>query len=223
MIADHPRFAQWDAAYVLGALSPADRREYEEHLADCDECRRGVGELAPTAGLLSRLSPEEAEQIDGEQPDDPRPVAILSQARERARRRRRTRVVALVAAAVLVLAAIAVPFTIAPLFRPADTFALEAVVDIPLQANVRLTSVNWGTRIELDCRYPESEGSEGREWTYALAVVDSAGDASTVSTWRAAAGSTARLSAGTALDVDEIRSVEIRSMDGSVLMSYDLP
>jgi hypothetical protein len=27
------KFAQWDAAYVLGALSPAERREFEEHLA----------------------------------------------------------------------------------------------------------------------------------------------------------------------------------------------
>ncbi len=25
---DHARFAEWDAAYVVGALSPAERREY---------------------------------------------------------------------------------------------------------------------------------------------------------------------------------------------------
>jgi hypothetical protein len=25
------KFAQWDAAYVLGALSPAERREFEEN------------------------------------------------------------------------------------------------------------------------------------------------------------------------------------------------
>ena len=33
---DHARFAEWDSAYVLGALSPAERREYEEHLETCD-------------------------------------------------------------------------------------------------------------------------------------------------------------------------------------------
>ena len=33
---DHARFADWDSAYVLGALSPAERREYEEHLESCE-------------------------------------------------------------------------------------------------------------------------------------------------------------------------------------------
>ena len=33
------RYAEWDAAYVLGALSPSDRRTYERHLAECAACR----------------------------------------------------------------------------------------------------------------------------------------------------------------------------------------
>ena len=239
----HPRFAQWDAAYVVGALAPADRREFEEHLADCAECRRAVAELMPAVGLLSRLTAEEAERIDSidsidsgsevHAPDDApadarddegRPAEILSLARERSRRRRRTRFIVLIAAAVLVIAAVAVPFTVSTFLRPAvESFALQSVVEIPLEASVRLTSVDWGTRIELDCRYPDAPGSDPDDsWTYALAVVDAAGEASTVSTWRAGPGSTARLSAGTALDVDDIRGVEIRSMSGTVLMSYDL-
>ena len=36
---DHARFAEWDAAFVLGALSASERREYEAHLQDCDLCR----------------------------------------------------------------------------------------------------------------------------------------------------------------------------------------
>ncbi len=31
-------FKDWDAAYVLGALSADDRKEYENHLAHCAEC-----------------------------------------------------------------------------------------------------------------------------------------------------------------------------------------
>jgi len=31
---DH-RYAMWDAAYVLGSLSPGDRREFEAHMANC--------------------------------------------------------------------------------------------------------------------------------------------------------------------------------------------
>ena len=36
----HDEFATWDGAYVLGALSPADRREYEAHLRVCERVRR---------------------------------------------------------------------------------------------------------------------------------------------------------------------------------------
>lgn len=238
---DHPRFAQWDAAYVVGALAPTDRREFEEHLAECAECRRALAELSPAVGLLSRLTPEDAERIDAVHSgavhsgavhsDAGAPVEgessaaeILAFARLRARRRRRAGIIALVAAAALVIAAVAVPFSLSSFVRPAsESLALHSVVDIPLQASVRLTSVEWGTRIELDCRYPSSPDADpDASWIYALAVVDTAGEASNVSTWRAGPGSSARLSAGTALHVDDIRGVEIRSMSGTVLMSYEL-
>ena len=54
-------FAEYDAAYVLGALSPEDRRDYEAHLATCDDCARAVGELAGMPGLLARVPREEVE------------------------------------------------------------------------------------------------------------------------------------------------------------------
>ena len=34
-------YAEWDAAYVLGALSPAERLEFEGHLSGCGRCRAG--------------------------------------------------------------------------------------------------------------------------------------------------------------------------------------
>ncbi len=43
----------WDAAYVLGALSEADRGEYEEHLAGCTSCSEAVAELAGVVPLLT--------------------------------------------------------------------------------------------------------------------------------------------------------------------------
>lgn len=63
MNADHARYDEWDAAYVLGALSAADRAEYEEHLAQCADCRAAIAEIAPTLGLLSRVAPERAESL----------------------------------------------------------------------------------------------------------------------------------------------------------------
>ena len=42
---DAHEHAMWDAAYVLGALSDPDRREFEEHMAGCISCREAVNEL----------------------------------------------------------------------------------------------------------------------------------------------------------------------------------
>jgi len=63
MNAPSDKFAQWDAAYVLGALSPADRREYEEHLASCPACQAAVSELAGIPGLLGQVSPADAAML----------------------------------------------------------------------------------------------------------------------------------------------------------------
>ncbi len=51
-------YAMWDAAYVLGALSDADRGEYEAHLAGCVSCREAVAELSRLAPLLSMAGDE---------------------------------------------------------------------------------------------------------------------------------------------------------------------
>ena len=58
------RYAQWDAAYVLGSLSGAERREYEAHLEQCPSCRRAVAELAGMPGLLARVPAHEALALD---------------------------------------------------------------------------------------------------------------------------------------------------------------
>jgi hypothetical protein len=50
------------AAYVLGALSPAERSDYERHMAECPICRTDVAELAVLPGLLGRLDVTAAEQ-----------------------------------------------------------------------------------------------------------------------------------------------------------------
>src|SRR5204862_5350511 len=40
-------------AYALDALSPDEAREYEEHLATCERCRRELAELSSVAGTLA--------------------------------------------------------------------------------------------------------------------------------------------------------------------------
>ena len=43
--------------YVLGALSPAERRAFEAHLSRCHPCRDDLASLAGLPGLLARLTP----------------------------------------------------------------------------------------------------------------------------------------------------------------------
>lgn len=60
----HDEYADWDAAYVLGALSVAERLDFEEHLAGCAACRAAVAELAGLPGLLAQLPPGEVLAMD---------------------------------------------------------------------------------------------------------------------------------------------------------------
>jgi len=235
MNADHAPYADWDSAYVLGALSPAERREYEAHLETCEACRRSVSELAPMPGLLSRLTPERAMALlDEEASPAPAPKpelrdAVRLEAHRRGirRRRRRWAVAATAAAAVVVLAALFAPLAFS---RPApggQTVAFDTVADVPVTATAVLTPVDWGTRIALDCTYEstgtDAGGAPDGGWPYVLVVVDRDGNRTQVSSWRASPGSTARLEAGTAVDVDDISSLEIQGVESARVLLTAVP
>ncbi|MDF2665533.1 MAG: putative transrane transcriptional regulator [Microbacterium sp.] len=228
MSAEHERLSSWDGAYVLGALSGADRAEFEDHLAVCASCRKAVAELAPTAGLLSRLSAERARAIAAA--NGPAPVvtpdpSLRTRVVQTARRRRARRVTAWTLAASLAVVAIGVPtvITVTNASSSGVTYALDEVNGAPLEASVKLTPVAWGTRIDLVCQYTgEVLDAPPGGWPYALAVTDDSGATSVLSTWRAGPGATTELSAGTDLEASSIGSIEIRSVDGDrVVMRRD--
>jgi anti-sigma factor RsiW len=60
----HDEYTMWDAAYVLGSLSSAERREFETHMTDCPLCGNAVGELSGMPALLSQLDRDELAAID---------------------------------------------------------------------------------------------------------------------------------------------------------------
>ncbi len=101
-------FAQDAAAYVIGALSPAERLEFEKHLGGCDDCTRAIRELAGIPGLLGRVEPGVLEHpvVDGPVPDTLLPT--LSRRVRGARRRRALIAAGVAAAAVAVLVPVAV-------------------------------------------------------------------------------------------------------------------
>ncbi len=44
--------------YFEGALSPADRRRFDEHLGRCDGCTTYLEQMRTTMKLVGRLTPE---------------------------------------------------------------------------------------------------------------------------------------------------------------------
>jgi hypothetical protein len=216
MSVDHERYASWDAAYALGALSTSERAEFEEHLAECPRCRAAVAELGSTVSLLSQVSTEDALRI-GAQDADAGAVRVLADARARRSARRRIGAWAAGIAAAVVVAAVVSVSLLMP--RPAEAVALEPVAGAPVTATVSLTDVPWGTRLDLVCAYDGyGTGATGR---YELVVTAEDGAQTTLSTWSVDPGATARLSAGTSLSADDIRSIEIRDDSGTVMVRHE--
>lgn len=227
-------------AYVLGALSASDRRAFEQHLRDCPSCSRAVAELAGIPGLLGRVSPDllEDEPTDGPAPADSPPNVLprlLSQVRRERRRRTWT---AAGAAAAAVLAVGTGSWVVAEQVqgdpgqsqaqRPALAAAhsMTRVGDVAMNADLRLTTVPWGTRLDLACSYPEGhryhDGAGSHEpWTMVLVVHTRDGGTEQVATWHARSGVDMTLTAATAVAVSDIASVEVRTAAGAPVMRLD--
>ncbi|MEO7147923.1 MAG: zf-HC2 domain-containing protein [Terrimesophilobacter sp.] len=219
-------YRDWDAAYLFGSLSPADRRDFESHLDECQQCTASVAELAALPGLLSRVSESEIES-DGHQAEVP--ASILPRLVAAARRRRR-RVRSLVAgfgifAAAAVVAATLVlsqPVPVSPGIQ-ADPIGLQQVVASPLHADMRLVEHDWGTSIEMSCRYDQSEKGYGGDTAYGMYVTDVSGVSTQLSTWTARPGTTVEPSGTTRLALSDIRSIEIRAIDTGVVLLAGAP
>ena len=183
-------------------------------------------------GLLARVSPE---ILTSASAAEPVPETLLPDLvrRARAAQRRRTRmVVAIAAAAVLVVSAGAV--TAAVVLNDDEQAAaqgtpsepqqeMKPLIDIPIAASVSLTSVDWGTRLELTCTYGSPGGGNGSEgWPYAIVVETREGEVEQVGTWLALPGREMTLDAATATRRDDIASVEVRTTSGRPVLELEL-
>lgn len=216
------RFAHDDAAYVLGALGPAERRAFEEHLSGCAECTRRVSDIAGLPGLLGRL--DDSAFVT---PQDPPPVPdTLLPGLLREVRGRRRRGLLVVAAAVAAVAAVAVVAAVlgwrvlAPGSDPAPapsvaaapvaTRTMAPVDQQRVTATVSLQQVAWGTRLRVACTYTGGGwAEEGTTPSYALVVRTRDGSRQQVSTWRAVPGRTTVLDAGTDATPADITAIDV--------------
>jgi len=216
-----------DGAYVLGSLSPTERKEFEQHLTGCKECARNVRQLAGLPGLLARVDRAVLEDPDVVEPvpDTLLPALVRDVRREG---RRRTLVTAgLAAAAAVVL--VGVPLGVSGVLEghrtPSAPVASASPVaqrmvpvgDVPVRASLAFASVTWGTRLDLTCTYAPN----GEQYhhlpprvTYALVVRTRDGRTEQVGTWRSLEGRTMRLTAGTSSPRNQIASVQVRTTEG---------
>lgn len=217
-------FAMSDAAYVLGSLSPADRREFESHLDGCVECSLAVRDLAGLPGLLGRLDPE----VFDETPVDPVPDTLRPRVMAAVRRRQRRRiwvtagVAAAAAAAVTLGGAVLINRPDAPpaahsIVVPPVGTQMRQIGNDPMTATVALTSVAWGTKLDLACIYPQVRGAY-EAGAYALVVHTTDGHTQRVATWHGLPGRAMQLTAATATQASDIRSVEVTRLGGSAVL-----
>ena len=228
-------FAHHDGSYVLGALSPAERRSYEQHLSTCAECAQSVRELAGLPGLLSRV---DSSALETPPPRQAVPETLLPTLVDHVRRTRRRRAfltagIAAAAVAVVTVGTLAATgafddestksvSTHGPTMIPSgpELQSMQPIGSVPVRASVVLESVSWGTRIDMACTYVSDGGDyePATEATYVLVIRTRDGRSEPVGTWRAQSGTTTRLSAATAADVDQISSVEVQTEMGQPVL-----
>jgi hypothetical protein len=218
------KFAMYDASYVLGALSPADRREFETHLKGCAACAGAVGELAGLPGLMSRVSLDQLTEEADPLPDTLLPS--LARAVRRQHRRRRLVVATSAAAAACLIAAgsVAVNRADSPARPPATAstpthsgtakLPFNAVVPSPVTASAQLVDMAWGTRIDLTCAYRTKGSFPAGGLPYALVVIDRSGVPQQVAAWKALPGRQLTVTGASSLTRRDITAVEIRTLSG---------
>jgi hypothetical protein len=211
--------AEWDAAYILGALSLEDRRTYEGYLAANPARAAELTGFAGMPGILNALSRDEAvalTDLAGSAPAQsvPDPIPSLAQAAaKRQRRARRTMLgVSVAAAAALVITGGVVGATVFPRSQaPVQTVAMQAMQPTPrggLTAELAVTEKKWGTELNWACQYT-------KDWSrnvasYDIVVTTHDGAQKTVGSWKPAGDEAKGLSAATSIPTSQIRTVDIR-------------
>jgi len=226
-------YATWDAAYVLGSLSPADRREYEAHLSTCPSCSQAVADLSGMPALLSKLDGQTvAAMNEANEPPAMAPNLLPSLLFAVRRRRRRSRLMtwsSTAAAAVLLAIGLFVGVAGHSLMSPTSAPPQASVSALPmaqvgthaLASTVALSSQNWGTFIDLRCVCLAPVYAHHDR--LAMVVVNRDGTHTQLATWVAEPGHTATPAGSISTPVNQIAAVQVVSADnGHVLLERSL-
>jgi anti-sigma factor RsiW len=226
-----------DGAYVLGALSPAERAAFERHLSTCSFCREAVADIAVLPGLLGRLDPADFAKLLDPTLSSPAPtrsrmpdlVTAAQSTRRKERKRIRVRVLstALAAAVVALVVGVGAVFwmgTGAPAQPVAGPMmAMTAVAhEVPVSAKVSVTPLSAGTRVTLVCTYTD-KSPDLEPYTIWLKAEGPDGETDTMGSWVAAPGKDFSMSGVTHLVGAALSRLVLVRNDGKVLLAYDVP
>jgi hypothetical protein len=209
-----------DGAYVLGALSPTERAEYERHLGTCQSCRESVAALAVIPGLLSRLDPATVAPQPVAAPPTllPRILAHVAARRRAQRLRRRWFAVAACVAALMFATVVGVGVRVVTTSHDAPVLmtAMHPVAAVKMDAKIGLVRATNGSYVELQCRY---DSSFGEQWNLQLVVYPRmpGGAGEMLSWWSAESDQDMSVKIFTHLKPEEIGRVEMQRSDGMTL------
>jgi anti-sigma factor RsiW len=210
----------FDAApYVLGALSPDERRAFEEHLKGCPYCTAEVRDLGELPGLLAQLPADDPaltltdEQL--EPPDTLLPALLRDVGAKRRQRRWRVTLAAGLAAACVAGLGAAVALQGGTTPPPAGSAApagqalrFRPVNDTSVQATATLVGKAWGTEIRLWCKYTGEAWSDGPH-DYTLVAYDRAGAPHPMGSWKVYPDRDENLITATALTRAQLSQLQI--------------
>lgn len=220
MTDQHAEFRDWDAAYVLGALSSDDRRAFERHLQTCAECAAAVAELAGLPGILSKLPVSDAVGLDSSAlgfsdahlahvVHEPGLVQRLAVQTRRRRRRSRWMIAGASLAVVLLVGGIGTAVAVSNQ-GPVTAVAMTPVDQKVITASIQIEKKGWGTRFDWSCSYAGGIWKSDDTAAYDLVVTDRSGAQTTVATWSIAGPRATGLTASTSIPTADIARVEIR-------------
>jgi hypothetical protein len=202
-----------DAAYVMGALSPDERLEFEAHLLTCSDCSARVREVETLPALLADVDPAELLADPEPVPDTLLPALLRAAARRHRRQRFIIGTLAGLAAACVIALVIALWPSASPSTAQRRDFV--AVAQSPVQASATLTAKTWGTAIDVQCHYLYDVS---HTWSYNLIAYDRRGRAHQLGDWRLPPDRDIDYQAGTALTPAQISSLEITLPDGRAVL-----
>ena len=218
------QFVHWDGAYVLGALSPAERDTFEEHLVTCSACRARVDEIIGLPAVLADLG-----AADFQAELEPVPETLLPRLLRAADvKRRRSRVLvgglmtvaaACVAALVLV---VTLPGSSSQSGRTSATWLSMRSMSsqMPLTAAVRLVSKDFGTEVDVRCKY--LEGPSNQSPPYTLVVYNKAHAEQHIGWWTLTGGKEETFPTPSSWARSQIAKVSIELADGTPVLTLDV-